>query len=85
LWASLVSPMPGRKGSGEVPGTHQLDRPGSQGVTPSDLTEVPAGEGNRVVDDHDQCSSPPGYFSQISASPRSMSSQLRLPGPDRVG
>ena len=51
--ASMIA-VPGREGAGQCSGTSQLDRPGSQGVTPPELAQVPAGEHHRIVDDHDK-------------------------------
>ena len=85
LGASLVSPLPGGKASGEVPGSHQLDRPGSQGVTPSDLAQVPAGEGNRVIDDDDQMFLATGVLlADLGVAPLD-EQPTAAAGPERVG
>src|SRR4029450_1163367 len=47
-------PVPVRKVSSKAPRPAQLDRSRSQGIAPSDLAHVPAGEHHRIVHDHDQ-------------------------------
>ena len=52
LRALFMVPVPGRQGPGQGPGPAQLDRPGAQSLTPGDLTHVPTGERDRIVDHH---------------------------------
>ena len=49
LRASLGISVPGGEGSGQRPSTPYLDRPGAQGVAPSKLSQVPAGERHGIV------------------------------------
>ena len=85
LRTMLVIPVPAGEGSGQRPRAVHLDGSAAQGVAPLDLAEVPAGERHGIVDHDDQIFLAARVFLAISASPRSINSQLRLPGPDNVG
>ena len=49
-----ASPVPSRKRSGQCRGALHLNSPGTQGVAPLELSEMPAGEGNGIIDHDDQ-------------------------------
>ena len=53
LRAVFVIPAPRGKVARQRPTAAQLDRSGTQGVAPLDLTQVPAGERQWIVDDDD--------------------------------
>ena len=46
--------MPSGKASRQCRAASHLDRSGTQRVAPLDLTQMPAGERHRIVDDDDQ-------------------------------
>jgi hypothetical protein len=52
LRATLMISVPDGKGPSERPSALHLDRRRAQGVAPSKLSQVPAGECNGIIDHH---------------------------------